>query len=68
MLWFMGNQRAQAQFDRAKWRLAVLLPVWVLQLGLTTVMIGLFAWRLGDTMRSYKDQDDKGDKPVIEVV
>ncbi|KAI5462341.1 hypothetical protein BGZ63DRAFT_211343 [Mariannaea sp. PMI_226] len=68
MLWFIGNQRAQAQFHRAKWRLLVLLPIWMLQLGLTTAMIGLFAWRLGDTLKSYKDQDDKGGTPVIELV
>ncbi|KAK7433382.1 hypothetical protein QQZ08_000322 [Neonectria magnoliae] len=65
---FNGNHRAQAQFDRAKWRFMVLLPIWVIQLGLTMTLVGLFAWRLGDTMKTYDDQDKKGGLPVIEVV
>ncbi|KAM5351771.1 hypothetical protein ACJ41O_004494 [Fusarium nematophilum] len=63
-----GNHRAQAQFDRAKWRLMVLLPTWILQLGLTMTMMGLFAWRLGDTMKTYHDEDERNNDPVIEVV
>ena len=62
----MANHRAQAQFDRAKWRLLVLLPVWVLQLLLATVMMGLFSWRLGDTIKHYDERDGKGQTPTIE--
>lgn len=68
MLLMLGNHRAQAQFDRAKWRLMVLLPIWSLQLIITMTMVGLFAWRLGDTMHTYKDQDEHGKAPTIEVV
>ncbi|KAH8735220.1 hypothetical protein BGZ61DRAFT_528426 [Ilyonectria robusta] len=64
----MGKHRAQAQFDRAKWRLALLLPMWLLQLGLNLAMVGLFGWRLGDTLKTYEDRDKKGELPVIEVV
>ncbi|CAM1504256.1 Fc.00g018470.m01.CDS01 [Cosmosporella sp. VM-42] len=63
-----GNHRAQAQYARAKWRLMVLLPFWAIQLALTMTMAGLFAWRLGDTMKTYKDEGKKGKAPVIEVV
>lgn len=63
----MASQRSQAQFDRAKWRLIVLLPFWFLQLSLTGAMVGLFAWRLGDTMKTYEEQDKKGGLPTIEV-
>ena len=63
-----GNHRAQAQFGRAKWRFMVLLPCWILQLALTMAMAGLFSWRLGDTMKTYKDQDKNGKAPAIEVV
>ncbi|KAF4982695.1 hypothetical protein FZEAL_1722 [Fusarium zealandicum] len=63
-----GNHRSQAQFDRAKWRLKVLLPTWVVQLVLTTAMMGLFAWRLGDTMKEYRDDDKSNDDPMIELV
>lgn len=64
----MGNHRVQAQFDRAKWRLTLLLPMWLLQLGLNLAMVGLFGWRLGDTLKTYEDRDKKGELPVIEVV
>ncbi|KAF7547622.1 hypothetical protein G7Z17_g7598 [Cylindrodendrum hubeiense] len=64
----MGSHRKQAQFDRAKWRLMLLLPIWAIQLGLSLTMVGLFGWRLGDTMKTYDDEDKKGGLPVIEVV
>ncbi|KAG5799800.1 hypothetical protein H9Q69_001207 [Fusarium xylarioides] len=63
-----GNHRAQAQFDRAKWRLMVMIPTWVLQLGLSMSMMGLFAYRLGDSMKVNKDSDKKNDDPTIEIV
>ncbi|WZH44744.1 uncharacterized protein QYS62_005772 [Fusarium acuminatum] len=63
-----GNHRAQAQFDRAKWRLMVLIPTWVLQLGLSMAMMGLFAYRLGDSMKLNKDNNKKNDDPTIEIV
>ncbi|KAH7155188.1 hypothetical protein B0J13DRAFT_219985 [Dactylonectria estremocensis] len=64
----MGNHRKQAQFDRAKWRLGLLLPIWFLQLGLNLTMVGLFAWRLGDTVKSYGEQAKNGNVPVVELV
>ncbi|KAF4483500.1 hypothetical protein FAGAP_11745 [Fusarium agapanthi] len=63
-----GNHRAQAQFDRAKWRPMVMIPTWVLQLGLSMSMMGLFAYRLGDSMKVNKDSDKKNDDPTIEIV
>ncbi|KAF4945514.1 hypothetical protein FGADI_11877 [Fusarium gaditjirri] len=63
-----GNHRAQAQFDRAKWRPMVMIPTWVLQLALSMSMMGLFAYRLGDSMRANKDNDKKNDDPTIEIV
>lgn len=63
-----GNHRAQAQFDRAKWRAMVLIPTWVLQLGLSMAMMGLFAYRLGDSLKVNKDNNKKNDDPMIEVV
>ena len=50
----MANHRAAAQFDRAKWRLALLAPLWILQLLLATSMLGLFSWRLGVTVKSFQ--------------
>ncbi|KAJ4249413.1 hypothetical protein NW762_012264 [Fusarium torreyae] len=63
-----GNHRAQAQFDRAKWRSMILIPTWVLQLGLSMSMMGLFAWRLGDSMKVNKDDNKHNDDPTIEIV
>ncbi|QUC21153.1 uncharacterized protein UV8b_05396 [Ustilaginoidea virens] len=49
----MVSHRAQAQFERARWRTMILLPAWTLQLLLTMSMMGLFAWRLGDTIKHH---------------
>lgn len=62
-----GNHRAQAQFDRSKWRIMLLLPTWVLQLALSMTMMGLFAWRLGDSMKVNKDDNKHNDDPAIEI-
>lgn len=48
--------RQQAQFDRARWRMAILLPCWTLQLLLMLVITAIFAWRLASTV----DQEDNG--------
>ncbi|UNI17691.1 hypothetical protein JDV02_004015 [Purpureocillium takamizusanense] len=62
----MANHRAQAQFDRARWRLMVLLPAWALQTLLAASMMGLFSWRLGDTIKHYDEREKKGETPTIE--
>ncbi|KAF9764252.1 hypothetical protein IL306_002849 [Fusarium sp. DS 682] len=46
----------------------VLIPTWVLQLGLSMSMMGLFAYRLGDSMKVNKDDNKKNDDPTIEIV
>ncbi|KAG5982257.1 hypothetical protein E4U55_002148 [Claviceps digitariae] len=63
----MVNHRAQAQFERAKWRRTILFPNWTLQLLLTVSMMGLFSWRLGDTLKHYAVRDQNGKAPGIEV-
>ncbi|KAK5995609.1 hypothetical protein PT974_04023 [Cladobotryum mycophilum] len=64
----MGRHRAQAQFERARWNLGFLAPVWALQLLLAMALMGIFAWRLGDTVRHYKEKDDAGKTPIVEFV
>lgn len=56
----MANQRAQAQFDRAGWRLALLGPLWALQLTLALSMMGLFSWSLGNTLKHYGGRRAEG--------
>ncbi|KAG6011633.1 hypothetical protein E4U54_007973 [Claviceps lovelessii] len=63
----MGHHRAQAQFERAKWRRTILFPNWILQLLLTMSMMGLFAWRLGDTLKHYAARNQNGKAPAIEL-
>ncbi|KAL7797259.1 hypothetical protein V8C37DRAFT_370517 [Trichoderma ceciliae] len=64
----MANQRARAQFDRAKWRLLLLGPAWSLQLALAFGMLGLFSWRLGDTIQNFEARNKAGKAPAIEYV
>ncbi|KAL6870501.1 hypothetical protein J3F83DRAFT_736549 [Trichoderma novae-zelandiae] len=64
----MGSHRAQAQFERAKWRLLLLAPAWSVQLTLAFGMLGLFSWRLGDTVHHFEARDKAGRAPVIEYV
>ncbi|KOS18180.1 hypothetical protein ESCO_002698 [Escovopsis weberi] len=51
----MGNHRAQAQFERARWKILYLIPLWSLQLVLSMLLLGLFSRRLGDTTRARKE-------------
>ncbi|KAH0441929.1 hypothetical protein CcaCcLH18_01789 [Colletotrichum camelliae] len=65
----MVLHRQQAQFDRARWRMALLLPFWILQMMVLLAVIGLFSWRLSDTLRNWDTQvEAKGMFPTVEVV
>lgn len=64
----MANHKSSAQFDRAKWRLWILVPAWALQMLLALGMLGLFSWRLGDTAKHYGEREKHGDVPTIEFV
>ncbi|KAG6002849.1 hypothetical protein E4U21_002734 [Claviceps maximensis] len=63
----MVHHRAQAQFERARWRRTILFPNWMLQLLLTMSMMGLFAWRLGDTLKHYAARNENGKAPAVEL-
>ncbi|KAF3359422.1 NAD-dependent deacetylase hst4 [Verticillium dahliae VDG1] len=56
----MVLHRQQAQFGRAKWRMSILLPCWVLQISLLLATIGLFSWRLAHSVREYEEDKRKG--------
>ncbi|KAK1580187.1 uncharacterized protein LY79DRAFT_521098 [Colletotrichum navitas] len=65
----MVLHRQQAQFDRARWRMALLVPLWILQLLVLLVDIGLFSWRLSDTLKNWETEEQtKGMFPLVEVV
>lgn len=65
----MASHRAQAQFARSRWRLLILAPLWTVQYALTFGLIGLFAYRLSDSMIHYEQRDKlKGLWPIMEIV
>lgn len=64
----MASHRAQAQFARSRWRLVILIPFWVLQLTLTLALVGLFIYRLSDSMIHYENRERmKGLWPRMEI-
>lgn len=64
----MGSLQAQAQFERARWRLRMLLPLWFLQLALALTTAGLFAWRLGDSIKHLRERKDAGEVSELELM
>ncbi|KJZ77169.1 hypothetical protein HIM_03490 [Hirsutella minnesotensis 3608] len=63
----MANHRAQAQFERARWRLNLLLPLWASQLTVTMITMGLFSWRMGGTVDVYRRGGQAAVLPVFEI-
>ncbi|KAI0155906.1 hypothetical protein BJ166DRAFT_594112 [Pestalotiopsis sp. NC0098] len=64
----IGTHRDQAHFDRAKWRKRVLLPCWIIQVPILVALIGLFSYRLSNTIRDFEENELKGDVPMVEFV
>ncbi|KKA28527.1 hypothetical protein TD95_004748 [Thielaviopsis punctulata] len=46
----MAKHRAQAQFERAKWRKTLLFAAWTVQLVIMIVLLALFGWRLSSSL------------------
>lgn len=46
----MVLHRDQAKFDRAQWRLMVLVPSWMVQISLYLVLIGISAYLLANAI------------------
>ncbi len=60
--------REQAQFDRARWRKAFLLPFWLAQIALLLGLVGLFSYRLAETIEYFEENQNQGKVPMIEFV
>jgi hypothetical protein len=58
----------QALYARARWRKAVLIPLWTAQVFLLLCSMGVFAYRLAETLEHYEERDQLGEVPVVEVV
>lgn len=61
----MGNHRSQDQFDRSRWRAAILVPMWLAEFALLLALIGIFAYRLAETVDKWDDEDKKGMVPAV---
>lgn len=46
----MVHHRDQAKFDRAQWRLRVLVPSWMVQISLYLVLIGISSYLLANAI------------------
>ncbi|CAJ2509447.1 Uu.00g144730.m01.CDS01 [Anthostomella pinea] len=64
----LGTHRDNAQFARARWRKTILLPCWIVQLGLLMSIMGLFIFRLSRTVRTWEKEKEKGNVPTVEFV
>ncbi|KAI0836918.1 hypothetical protein F5Y06DRAFT_97117 [Hypoxylon sp. FL0890] len=62
------THRDNAHFSRAGWRKRVLLPCWMAQIAIMLGVMGLFSYRLSNTVRTWKDEEDKGNVPMVEFV
>lgn len=54
----MGTHQKQDQHDRAGWRKSFLLPSWIAQIILLLGLIGIFAYRLAETVERYKAESE----------
>ncbi|KAI0005764.1 hypothetical protein F4779DRAFT_630034 [Xylariaceae sp. FL0662B] len=64
----IGTHRDNAQFSRARWRKLLLLPCWIIQILLLLGIIGLFSYRLSYTARTWKENEEDGELPLVEFI
>ncbi|KAK8065390.1 hypothetical protein PG997_012137 [Apiospora hydei] len=62
----IGSHRDQAHFGFAKWRKRILLPCWFVQIPLQLGLMGVFSYRLSNSVNSYNGEPDK--IPTVEFV
>lgn len=64
-----SNLASKAQFERAKWRMAILGPLWVLQTGLALGVAGTSSWQLARTLYNHyvSDGGSSSDFPTLDV-
>ncbi|OTA96573.1 hypothetical protein M434DRAFT_392752 [Hypoxylon sp. CO27-5] len=62
------THRDNARFSRAGWRKRILLPCWIAQIMILLGVMGLFSYRLSNTVKTWKDEEDIGNIPMVEFV
>ncbi len=57
-----------AQFTRAGWRMAILVPFWTAQTAMLLGLMGIFSYRLAETTEHWDEMREAGDNPRVELV
>ena len=55
-------------FQRAKWKLQLLIPAWIFQMVVLLGLMGIFAYRVAETVEHYSDTAKNGQIPTVEIV
>ena len=63
-----AQEENAAQFRLARWKLPFLVPSWIGLVAILVTSMGIFAYRLVETLEHYKERNSGGQVPVIEVV
>ncbi|KAK5662573.1 hypothetical protein OQA88_8486 [Cercophora sp. LCS_1] len=58
----------QVLFTRAKWRLKFMVPCWGVQIVMLLCLMGIFAYRVAETVEHYSDEEATGRIPTVEIV
>ncbi|KAK0725336.1 hypothetical protein B0H67DRAFT_598617 [Lasiosphaeris hirsuta] len=58
----------QVLYTRAKWRLRFLIPCWVVQVTILLCLMGIFAYRVAETVEHYDEANNNGQIPMVEIV
>jgi hypothetical protein len=64
----MAESTDMAQFHRAAWRIALLIPSWTIQISILLGLMGIFSYRLAETTENWDEMRAAGDTPRVELV
>lgn len=57
-----------AQFERVGWRKGLLIPFWIGQVSILLSLMGIFSYRLAETLEHWDEMVATGDLPRVELV
>lgn len=58
----------QVLFARAEWRIRLLAPCWMIQVGALLSLVGLFSYRLSVTSRTFDDEISHDQENIVQIV
>ncbi|KAK3496390.1 hypothetical protein B0T13DRAFT_285346 [Neurospora crassa] len=58
----------QLLFARAEWRIRLLAPCWMIQVGALLSLVGLFSYRLSVTSRTFDDEISHDQEIIVQIV